>query len=106
LSPCGDRCLHHRGAAIITLGTGADILGDLLSQEDPGIQHLVDMQSVAAHGQKLPSREQRILLLRFYSDMTQRQIGARMGISQMHVSRLLDHAFSYLRERVTSPETA
>jgi RNA polymerase sigma-B factor len=64
------------------------------------------MQSVAAHWEELPGREQRIVLLRFYSDMTQGQIGRRLGISQMHVSRLLEHALGYLRERVTSPGTA
>jgi RNA polymerase sigma-B factor len=87
---------------------GADgyALGDQLGQEDAGFQLAVNMQSVATHWEELPGREQRILLLRFHSDMTQRQIGRRLGISQMHVSRLLDHALTYLRERVvTSPET-
>jgi RNA polymerase sigma-B factor len=55
---------------------------------------------VAAHWGELPRREQRILLLRFYGDMTQAEIGERLGISQMHVSRLLAHALGYLRERL------
>ena len=55
---------------------------------------------------ELPRREQRILLLRFYGDLTQAQIGERLGISQMHVSRLLAHALGYLRERLLAPGPA
>ena len=39
-------------------------------------------------------------MLRFYGDMTQAQIGHQLGISQMHVSRLLAHALGYLRLRL------
>jgi len=74
----------------------ADVLGDV----DPGVEHTLDMQSVATHWDELPRREQRILLMRFYGDMTQAEIGEQLGISQMHVSRLLSHALSYLRERL------
>ena len=49
---------------------------------------------------ELPDREQRLLMMRFYRDMSQAEIGKRLGISQMHVSRLLRHALGYLRERV------
>ncbi len=45
-------------------------------------------------------REQRLLMMRFYGNMTQAEIGERLGISQMHVSRLLAGALSYLREHV------
>jgi RNA polymerase sigma-B factor len=46
----------------------------------------------------LPEREQRILLMRFWGDMTQSQIADEMGISQMHVSRLITGATSRMRE--------
>ena len=49
------------------------------------------------HWGELPRREQRILLMRFYGDMTQAEIGRALGISQMHVSRLLAHALGFLR---------
>lgn len=49
---------------------------------------------------ELPQREQRLLLLRFYGELSQAEIGARLGVSQMHVSRLLSQAISYLRERL------
>ena len=52
----------------------------------------------------LPPRQQAIVYLRFYEDLTQSEIGAQLGISQMHVSRLLSRTLSTLRERaVTEP---
>jgi RNA polymerase sigma-B factor len=46
---------------------------------------------------KLPPREQRILLLRFFKGMTQAEIAEEIGISQMHVSRLLSRTLRQLR---------
>ena len=64
------------------------------------------MAALAVHWGELPRREQRILLMRFYGDMTQAEIGNVLGISQMHVSRLLAHALGYLRDRILAePET-
>jgi RNA polymerase sigma-B factor len=48
----------------------------------------------------LPERERTILVLRFYANMTQTQIATRVGISQMHVSRLLTRTLGYLRTRL------
>jgi RNA polymerase sigma-B factor len=72
-------------------------LADLLGQDDPQVEHTLDMESVLAHWNDLPEREQRILTMRFYGNMTQAQIGEHLGISQMHVSRLLARALRYLR---------
>jgi RNA polymerase sigma-B factor len=79
---------------------GAESLADLLGGEDPQMEHMLGMQTVATHWGELPAREQKILLLRFYGDMTQAQVGQQLGISQMHVSRLLAHALGYLRPRL------
>ncbi|WP_445183469.1 SigB/SigF/SigG family RNA polymerase sigma factor [Pseudonocardia sp. Cha107L01] len=49
---------------------------------------------------KLPDRERTILMLRFFGNMTQSQIAARIGISQMHVSRLLSQTLAHLRDRI------
>jgi RNA polymerase sigma-B factor len=84
---------------------GAANLGELLGDEDPQLEHLLDMEAVWAHWSELPDREQRLLLMRFYGNMTQSEIGQRLGISQMHVSRLLAEALSYLRERLTERES-
>jgi RNA polymerase sigma-B factor len=78
------------------LGSLADLIGD----EDPQIEHMLGMQAVAAHWHELPPREQRILIMRFYGDMTQAQIGQQLGLSQMHVSRLIARALGYLRPRL------
>ena len=48
-----------------------------------------------------PPREKKILLLRFFGNMTQSQIAAELGISQMHVSRLLARTLAQLREGLT-----
>ena len=50
-----------------------------------------------AHWSDLPERERRILLMRFYGNMTQSEIGEQLGLSQMHVSRLLSQSLGYLR---------
>jgi RNA polymerase sigma-B factor len=80
----------------------AATLADVLGEEDRRVEHMLGMRAVAAHWGELPPREQRILLMRFHQDMTQAQIGQRLGISQMHVSRLSAHALGYLRERLLS----
>ncbi len=79
-------------------------LADLLGEEDPQVEHTLDMESVLTHWNDLPKREQRILAMRFYGNMTQTEIGERLGISQMHVSRLLARALGYLRDRVLGPD--
>jgi RNA polymerase sigma-B factor len=75
-------------------------LADLLGEEDPGMEHMLGIQAVAAHWTELPRRERQILVMRFYGEMTQAQIGHQLGISQMQVSRLLTHALGYLRPRL------
>jgi RNA polymerase sigma-B factor len=85
---------------------GTASLGDLLGIEDPQLEHVIDMQSVWTHWNALPDREQQMLLMRFYGNMTQSEIGARLGISQMHVSRLLAEAIGYLREQLVDTAVA
>ena len=75
-------------------------LADVLGEDDPQLEHTLNIQSVWAHWGDLPVREQRLLMMRFYGNMTQAEIGERLGISQMHVSRLLAGALGYLREHV------
>jgi RNA polymerase sigma-B factor len=79
-------------------------LADVLGAEDEQVQHTVDMEAVTAHWGELPTREQRILLLRFYGNLTQAEIGERLGISQMHVSRLLARALDFLRQKLSGEE--
>ena len=62
------------------------------------------MHAVAAHWGELPPREQKILLMDFYGGLPQAEIGRRLGISQMHVSRLRARALGYLRTRLLDLE--
>ena len=76
------------------------LLADMLGDDDPEVAHTLDMEAVNRHWDELPEREQRILVLRFYGNLTQTEIGERLGISQMHVSRLLARALSHLKSRL------
>jgi RNA polymerase sigma-B factor len=89
-------------APVLPDGTGASI-SDLMGAEDPGLDQAIDMDAVWQHIEELPDREQRLLMMRFYGNMTQEQIAQRLGISQMHVSRLLTRALGYLREHIGEP---
>jgi RNA polymerase sigma-B factor len=80
------------------------ILADVLGEEDPRMEHMLGMRAVATHWGELPAREREILLMDFRGGMTQAQIGQRLRISQMHVSRLRSHALGYLRSRLLDLE--
>jgi RNA polymerase sigma-B factor len=83
---------------------GTRTLADFFGAEDPRLEHMLSMQAVAAHWGELPLREQEILLMRFRGGLTQAQIGQRLGVSQMHVSRLLARALGYLRSHLLDLE--
>ncbi|WP_308294218.1 SigB/SigF/SigG family RNA polymerase sigma factor [Streptomyces sp. ST2-7A] len=80
---------------------GPSLLG-ALGEPDPGFDHVVDRESVRGAVAGLSEREQAILYLRFFGDLSQSRIGERLGISQMHVSRLLRQALIRIREAVES----
>ena len=80
--------------------TGAGRLG----AEDETYELLEGWASVAPHLEKLPERERSILYLRFFRGMTQSQIADKLGISQMHVSRILSRTLLALREAVGASE--
>jgi RNA polymerase sigma-B factor len=86
------------------------LLADLLGDDDPAVEHTIDMEALNAHWDELPEREQRILVMRFYGNLTQTEIGDRLGISQMHVSRLLTRALTHLKSKMLddsdSPDSA
>jgi RNA polymerase sigma-B factor len=79
-------------------------LADSLGEEDPRLDHMLGMLAVSAHWGELPPREQQILIMDFGDGLTQAQIGQRLGISQMHVSRLRARALGHLRARLHGPE--
>ncbi|MER6513639.1 SigB/SigF/SigG family RNA polymerase sigma factor [Nonomuraea sp. NPDC001636] len=75
---------------------GAD-LGDFLPSQDESLDTLLGKYAVKPLIDALPSRERNILLMRFYGNMTQSEIAAEFGISQMHVSRILRAVLNQLR---------
>jgi RNA polymerase sigma-B factor len=71
---------------------------DQIGAEDDQLENLEYRAALAPEMAKLPERERRILYLRFYKGLTQSEIADLMGISQMHVSRLLNRTLMRLRE--------
>jgi RNA polymerase sigma-B factor len=76
------------------------VSADALGAEDMRLELMEGWASVAPALERLPAREKRILYLRFFEDRTQTEIAEEIGISQMHVSRLLAQTLSFLREHV------
>jgi RNA polymerase sigma-B factor len=72
---------------------------DVLGEDDPSIETLEGWASVAPALQELPPRERRVLYLRFFEGLTQSEIAEQVGVSQMHVSRILAQTLRFLRER-------
>lgn len=77
---------------------GSSSFADHLGSEDEHLEHLEYRASLAPEMAKLPDRERHILYLRFFKGLTQSEIADRLGISQMHVSRLLNRTLMRLRE--------
>ncbi len=73
-------------------------VADSLGVTDDALEGVEYRESLKPLLDKLPSREKHILMLRFFGNMTQSQIATELGISQMHVSRLLARTLAQLRE--------
>jgi RNA polymerase sigma-B factor len=80
------------------------LLGDTLGTIDRGYDYVELGQAIAPTFRVLPEREQVIVHLRFFEDLTQSEIAERIGISQMHVSRLLRRALDRLQAAVESTD--
>nr|MCF0101683.1 RNA polymerase sigma factor SigF [Streptomyces sp. MH191] len=81
---------------------GEGSLADRLGYEDTALEGVEYRESLKPLLAKLPPRERQIIMLRFFANMTQSQIGEEVGISQMHVSRLLTRTLAQLREGLIS----
>jgi RNA polymerase sigma-B factor len=75
-----------------------DGMAETMGVEDPGFGLAEDAATVERLMASLSEREREVLRLRFAEDLTQSEIGARVGVSQMHVSRLIRQAIARLRE--------
>ena len=79
-------------------GEGERTLGDTLGDDDAHYELVELGEAIAPAFQALPDREQMILKLRFIDDLTQSEIAEKIGVSQMHVSRLLRRSLNQLSD--------
>ncbi|WP_217205347.1 RNA polymerase sigma factor SigF [Streptomyces sp. AC550_RSS872] len=79
-------------------------LADRIGYEDHGIEGIEYVESLKPLIAELPPRDRKILSLRFVAGLTQSEIGEELGISQMHVSRLLSRTLIRLRKGLTVEE--
>lgn len=78
----------------------ATSLMDYLGHEDPELGHLENRHTLEESLRSLPEREQMVLRMRYYEERPQVEIARRLGISQMHVSRIQREALRRLREMI------
>lgn len=103
---CG--ALYHAQSLSTPIGdanSAADLLS-MIGTRDEGYATIDDRAVIAEGMRALDERERTIVYLRFYGGLTQSQIASRIGISQMHVSRLLRAAVRRMHERIVGPDAA
>lgn len=79
-------------------------LVETLGTDDPDMERVADSVTIRPLLERLPARERRILALRFFESKSQSEIAAEVGLSQMHVSRLLSATLKKLREAATEQQ--
>ena len=84
------------------LGEGLEAL-DAIGGDDLGFERVEQRHLLRSGLTHLPAREREILHLRFYEGLTQREIADRVGVSQMHVSRLIRRSIESMRKRLAGP---
>jgi RNA polymerase sigma-B factor len=84
------------------MGDGLGAL-ESIGRDDDGFERVEQRHMLRSGLTHLPAREREILHLRFYEGLTQREIARRVGVSQMHVSRLIRRSIESLRERLVAP---
>jgi RNA polymerase sigma-B factor len=82
---------------------GDDAIDFLAAGDDPGFARVEDAAVVEGLLGTLPERDRLVLRLRFEDDLTQAEIGRLLGLSQMHVSRIIRHSITTLQEHSAAP---
>ncbi|MET9387783.1 RNA polymerase sigma factor SigF [Streptomyces sp. NPDC002928] len=85
---------------------GESVLADFIGEEEPALELVEDFHSLAPLIAELGERERLIIHMRFVEERTQADIGKELGISQMHVSRLISRMVRRLRTGLLGPEVA
>ncbi|MFJ2707559.1 RNA polymerase sigma factor SigF [Streptomyces sp. NPDC087428] len=78
-------------------GSDQRSFAEMIGETDPGMETVENLHTLAPLLEQLDERERSIVRMRFGQEMTQSQIGAELGVSQMHVSRLLARIVKQLR---------
>jgi RNA polymerase sigma-B factor len=95
------------GSLDVPVGEDEDSsLIDLLGSEDPDLDNIPQWTMIAESIRSLPERQRHILYLRFFEGKTQSEIGIELGVSQMHISRLLRRSLEAVRTTVGSDDSA
>lgn len=89
-------------AAIGSEPDGESVLADFIGTEDAALELVEDFHALAPMIADLDERERKIVHWRFVEELTQAEIGERLGCSQMHVSRLLSRTLKRLRAGMLS----
>ena len=79
---------------------GSETLGDLIGDEDPELELIIDRNALRPLLENLPERERTILMHRYFGNKTQTEIAELMDISQMHVSRLITRSLASLKRKL------
>jgi RNA polymerase sigma-B factor len=79
--------------------------GERVGSDDDELGRVEDLTMVRSMLDTLPTRERHIVYLRFFEGLTQAEIAERVGVSQMHVSRLLTRSLATLGAQITDPDT-
>lgn len=89
------------GSLDVTVGDdeAGPTLGERLGTVDAGYERAEQRAAVGTLARELGERDRQILALRFGGDLTQREVGERVGVTQMHVSRLLSRSIETMRRR-------
>jgi len=98
-----DHLFHPMSLSCQLSVAAATALEEYLSTNDVGLESTPERAEVHAAMASLPSRQRTILFLHFFDGRTQAEIGCRMGISQVQVSRLMTAALEFLRDQISPP---
>jgi len=101
---CGQAHTARSLYAPIGLDDDGAVLADVIGSPDERLESVPDREALRKALVDVPERERQILLLRFFANMTQSEIAEHVGVSQMHVSRLLTRTLRDLRDRLLIEE--
>jgi RNA polymerase sigma-B factor len=101
---CGQAHTARSLYAPIGLDDDGAVLADVIGSTDERLESVADREALRKALVDVPERERQILLLRFFANMTQNEIAEHVGVSQMHVSRLLSRTLRELRDRLLIEE--